>query len=49
MQASTGKSSELQNQNKDGLDKLQQMAIGLEARHWSSATSCAMQLQQAIG
>ena len=49
MQASTGKSSELQNQNKDGLDKLQQMAIGLEARHWSSATACTMQLQQTIG
>ena len=48
MQASTDKSSELQNQNKDGLDKLQQMAIGLEARHWSSATACTMQLQQAI-
>ena len=49
MQASTDKSSELQNQNKDGLDNLQEMAIGLEARHWSAATSCAMQLQQAIG
>ena len=49
MQASTDKSSELQNKNKDGLDKLQQMAIGLEARHWSAATACTMQLQAFTG
>ena len=49
MEASIDKSRELQNQNRDGLTKLQEMAIGLEARHWSAATSCVMQLNQLIG
>lgn len=49
IEASIDKSRELQNRNRDGLTKLQEMAIGLEARHWSSATSCVMQLHQAIG
>ena len=48
MEASIDKSRELQNRNRDGLTKLQEMAIGLEARHWSAATSCVMQLQHAI-
>ena len=48
MEASIDKSRELQNRNRDGLTKLQEMAIGLEARHWSAATSCVMQLHQAI-
>ena len=48
MEASIDKSRELQNKNRDGLTKLQEMAIGLEARHWSAATSCVMQLNQLI-
>ena len=47
VQTSSDKSREIQNQNRDGLDKAQEMALALEAKHWSSATSCAMQLQQA--
>ena len=48
MEASIDKSRELQNRNRDGLTKLQEMAIGLEARHWSAATSCVMQLHQVV-
>ena len=46
VEASIDKSRELQNRNRDGLTKLQELAMGLEARHWSAATSCVMQLQQ---
>ena len=48
IETSIDKSRELQNKNRDGLTKLQEKAIGLEARQWSSATSCVMQLHQAI-
>ena len=48
MEASIDKSRELQNRNRDGLTKLQELAMGLEARHWSAATSCVMQLNQAV-
>ena len=48
VEASIDKSRELQNRNRDGLAKLQELAIGLEARHWSAATSCVMQLNQAV-
>ena len=48
VEASIDKSRELQNRNRDGLTKLQELAMGLEARHWSAATSCVMQLNQAV-
>ena len=48
IEASIDKSRELQNKNRDGLTKLQEKAIGLEARQWSSATSCVMQLHQVV-
>ena len=48
VEASIDKSRELQNRNRDGLTKLQELAMGLEARHWSAATSCVMQLNQLI-
>lgn len=47
MQTSSDKSREIQNRNRDGLDKAQELALALEAKHWSSATSCALQLRQA--
>ena len=46
-EASAEKSRELQNQNRDGLDKKQVDALALEARYWSSAATCAMHLQEA--
>lgn len=48
VEASIDKSRELQNRNRDGLTKLQELAMGLEARHWPAATSCVMQLNQAV-
>ena len=48
VEASIDKSRELQNRNRDGLTKLQELAMGLEARHWSAVTSCVMQLNQAV-
>ncbi len=30
-------------------DKMESQRMSYEAKHWSAATSCAMQLQQAVG
>ena len=49
VQTSIDASRETQKKVVEGLDKKEAELIALDARFWSSATSCSMQLQEAIG
>lgn len=49
VETSMEKSSELQKKDRTGLDDKQVKALMQDARSWSLATSCAMQLQQTAG
>lgn len=48
-ETSIGKSSEIQKKTEGLKDKLEAMRMSDQAKYWSSATSCAMQLQQTVG
>lgn len=48
-QASSGKSREIQAKAAAEADKQQARIVAHEARYWSAANACVMQLQQAIG
>ena len=47
--ASFMKSGEIQRETSEIKDKMEKQRMSYEAKHWSAATSCAMQLQQAVG
>ena len=48
-EASFMKSGEIQRKTAVIKDKMESQRMSYEAKHWSAATSCAMQLQQAVG
>ncbi len=48
-EASFMKSGEIQRKTAVIKDKMEQQRMSYEAKHWSAATSCAMQLQQTVG